>query len=204
MGTEIRLVTKPEEREAIYCFRYKIYVEEMQRRQHYADHDARMIKEPLDDSGNHLTAFDDAGEIIGAVRINRSAESDLGYYADLYGMNRAGRFHPSHTSISTKFMVSEHHRGSSLPIKIFIEAYRWARQCQIEFDFMDCNEHLASFFTYLGYRSFREKIFHPEYGEVIPMVLVLSDEAHLEKVRSPLTRIMKNYRPNVEAVLHAM
>lgn len=35
------------------------------------------------------------------------------------------------------------------------------------------------------------------------MVLVLSDEAHLEKVRSPLTRIMKNYRPNVEAVLHA-
>ncbi len=202
MAIQIRLVTKPEEREAVYRFRYEVYIEEMQRQQRYADKVNRMIKEPLDDKGHILAAFDDAAKVVGTYRINLSSKSELGYYEDIYQMNWAGQFHPSHTSISTKLMVSQHYRGSTLPVRIAIEAYRWARQHQVEFDFIDCNDHLFSFFIYLGYRDFRGKIFHPEYGEVIPMILVLSDEAHLERVRSPFAKVMKDYKPCVEAVLH--
>lgn len=44
---EIREVTTAEERERVYRFRYKVYVEEMKRLQQYADHDKKEICEPL-------------------------------------------------------------------------------------------------------------------------------------------------------------
>lgn len=183
----IRLVRTEAEKEAIYRFRYDIYVKEMQRPQQYADHTCAMIREPLDETAHLFGAF--LGKrIVGTLRLNFARETELGYYQELYEMNWAGEFHPAHTSISTKFMVAREYRGSQLGLKIAVAAYRFLRSHKIEFNFIDCNSHLLSLFRLLGYRQHRPNICHPEYGEVTPLVLALSDEAHLKAIRSPFRK----------------
>lgn len=188
----IRLAQTEAEREAIYRFRYDTYVREMNRTQTYADHERGWVKEPLDDTAHLLGAFAGA-EAVGTYRINFGRTSDLGMYDQLYGMNWAGEFHPWHTSISTKFMVAAKYRGSALGIKLAVAAYKFARMNGIEFDFIDCNDHLLGFFGYLGYRQYTGHITHPEYGIVNPLVLSLSDEAHLQAVKSPFRKVYAEY-----------
>ena len=69
MTHEIRLAATDVELEALYAFRYRIYVEEMGRPQKYADHDMRRIRDPLDETGRNLVAWDNS-EIVGCVRVN--------------------------------------------------------------------------------------------------------------------------------------
>ena len=45
MSIEIKVVTQPQEREAIYQFRYATYIEEMGRVQAYADHQQKIISD---------------------------------------------------------------------------------------------------------------------------------------------------------------
>ena len=45
---QIRQAETTRELKAVYHFRYKIYIEEMQRKQQYVDHEDRMIIDPLD------------------------------------------------------------------------------------------------------------------------------------------------------------
>lgn len=184
----IHLAETLAEREAIYRFRYEIYVREMQRKQTYADHDRGWVKEPLDDTAHLLGAFV-GDEVVGTYRINFARLSDWGYYNELYSPEWAGEFHPWHTSISTKFMVAPAYRGTSLGIKIALAAYQFARSRGIEFDFIDCDDHLLKFFSYLGYRRHKEPVYHPEYGRVNPLVMVMSDEAHLLAVKSPFRKV---------------
>jgi hypothetical protein len=55
---EIRSATEQAELEQLFSFRYRIYVEEMQRKQKYADHSSKQIRDPLDDFAINLVAWD--------------------------------------------------------------------------------------------------------------------------------------------------
>ena len=66
---EIRLATTAEEREQVFKLRYSIYVEEMGKSQHYADHKHKKVEEPLDSSANIFAAFQN-GRVVGTIRNN--------------------------------------------------------------------------------------------------------------------------------------
>jgi hypothetical protein len=55
----IREASNHEELEAIFGFRYRIYVDEMGRPQKDADHDRRRIRDALDDTAFNLAAWND-------------------------------------------------------------------------------------------------------------------------------------------------
>ena len=61
---QIRRAETSDELEAVYHFRYLIYVEEMQRKQAYADHVRRRIVDPLDDGAVNLVAWS-GSEVVG-------------------------------------------------------------------------------------------------------------------------------------------
>ena len=77
---DIRLAESQEDLEALYRFRYKIYVEEMGRVQHDADHLNKKIRDDLDDGGHNLLAFKQ-GKLVGAARINLN-QSISPFYLD--------------------------------------------------------------------------------------------------------------------------
>ncbi len=203
MPLTIRLAETKEDRQRVFRFRYEIYVEEMAREQKYADHEAKMIEEPFDQNGHLFLAEDETGCIVGTLRTNFGKEADLGYYRELYGMDCVGRWFPEYVSVSTKFMVAAKHRKSSLGVRLAATVYKFGLERGILFDFIDCNPHLEPVFFGLGWCRYRSRIQHPEYGDVLPLVLSVTDLAHLEAVGSPFARICREHNP-LHAANHHM
>lgn len=199
MSIIIRQAETNEDRGRVFRFRYEVYVEEMKRRQAYANHDARIIEEPLDKSGRIYLAEDDQGKVVGTVRSNYGRDTDFGYYVDLYQMRSVGRSYPDRVSITTKLMVAPEYRRGTLGARLCSKAYAQNLADGILFDFIDCNPHLEQIFHRFGYRHYMGRIQHPEYGDVLPLVLLVTDLEHLEQVGSPFARICRTHLPHIEA-----
>lgn len=188
-------ITEPD-RQRVFRFRYEIYVEEMGRQQTYADHVARTIEEPFDTTGHLFLAEDEAGRIVGTLRTNFGRDTDFDYYHALYGMDCVGRYAPDRVSITTKLMIRLEFRGGTLAFRLCTACYRHNILQGILFDFIDCNPHLEDHFQRLGYRRYRSRIQHPEYGYVLPLVLPVTDLGHLESIGSPWARLCRELCPH--------
>jgi len=199
MPITIRLATTEQDRQRVFRFRYGIYVQEMGRPQTYADHTGRTFEEPLDKTGRTFFAEDERGHVVGTVRTNYGRDTDFGDYAALYGMECAGGCYPERVSITTKLMVSPKYRTGTLCCRLSIAGFRYALVDRILFDFIDCNPHLEDTFQRLGYRRYTGRIQHPEYGDVLPLVLLLTDLDHFERVGSPFARVCREAFPHLAA-----
>lgn len=192
MMPEIRIVNTTAELEQVYQFRYKIYVDEMGRKQTYADHRRKTIIEPLDKTGYIFGAFEN-GEVVGTFRVNLAKESDLGYYVELYRMPSVGESYPNHTSIITKLIVDQNHRFGKLTTRLCQAAYIFGMEHEIKFNFIDCNEPLVGFFMAFGYEVYTANVIHPEYGEVTPMVCDLMNIDLFRRRKSPLAESYESF-----------
>jgi predicted GNAT family N-acyltransferase len=202
----IRPVRGPEELEQLFRFRYTVYVEEMNRMQKHADHARKRIRDPLDEFAANLVAWDEAGSIVGAVRVNSAREGDLGAYEQFYDMRSAGDAHPWSTSITTRLMIAPKYRHSQLAVRLTTAAYETGLTRGDKFNFIDCNEHLIPFFTGLGFIQHIPRRRHEEYGLVACMRLSLLDRDHLQAIRSPFLATLDRLqsRPGREpAVINA-
>lgn len=186
MFSVIRITTasSPRELEAVFRFRYLIYVEEMNRVQKDADHKARRIEDKLDKAGTNLVAWENE-ELVGVVRINFARDGNLGFYEHFYNMTGVGSDHPSRTSIDTRLMVVPRLRHTRLPLLLARACYCHALARDIRWNFIDCNPHLESFFARLGYRENLPQGRHDEYGMVNRMRLDLEDAGYLAEIGSP-------------------
>jgi len=199
MAIDIRLPATEEDFEAIYRLRYDVYVTELGYSQRHADHVRRRIVEPMDNGASLLGAFD-GSVLVGTLRTNYAKNSSLGIYEDLFDLRRAKHFHPAQTSITTKFIVAREHRGTHLAIRLATETYKLGRSHGIEFNFIDCKPTLAPFFEFLGYRSIGAPLRHPEYGEVLPMVLPTADIDHFRAIGSPFAHTCEQCPTSRDAV----
>ena len=190
MSMQVRLALTEEDRRNLFRFRYSIYVEEMGRAPRYADHQRRTLQEPLDATGHNLIVLDE-GRIVGALRANLGCETDFGEYALLYGMERAGRWFPNHVSMTSKFMIAPEYRSTTVAMRLVLACFELGVARDIYFDFMDTNRHLEEVYGRLGYVAYCDRVWHPEYGDVLPMVLNLTDTRHLEAVGSPYLRVRR-------------
>lgn len=189
MAIEIRKVRTESEANAVFRFRYQVYVEELGRTQRHADHAARAVEEPLDACANLFCAYDGA-RLVGTVRTNYTWRSPLGDYAALYQMQHCGTAHPHSTSVTTKLLVVPDLRGSTLPYRLAAATYAAALVDGVLFDFVDVYPARVRFFQRLGYQVHLPRVVHPEYGPVIVMRLSMRDAQHLAEVRSPFLRVL--------------
>lgn len=196
LGTKIRLAKNRSDRTAVFKFRYETYVNEMKRSQKFADHQQRVIEEPLDASG-HILIAEKAGQTIGTARFNVGVDQYFGIYGRLYRLREFEPFYPARVSITTKLMVAREHRHGQLALRLALACYAEGLRLGTAFDFIDCNHHLVGFFRKLGYRQIFPDIVHPEYGPVVPMVLAMHDTNHLANVGSPFLEIA---RPTEDAL----
>jgi CRP-like cAMP-binding protein/GNAT superfamily N-acetyltransferase len=200
MTLSIRIATTTAEKEAVFRLRYEIYVEEMGRRQTYADHERRRIEEPSDERG-HLFLAEDGGEVVATARMNFRRDGPL-ECEELYDTHKFSPFFPQAASMTTKLMVRPSHRNGGAAALVAMRAYEFARENGIRIDFIDTNPHLVRLYQQLGYRIYRDNIQHPDYGSVIPMVLLMEDLDNLERVRSPLRRPARRFDNGHETAAH--
>jgi hypothetical protein len=183
----IQRVTSAADLEAVYRFRYSIYVEEMRRPQRYALHAERTILDPLDVSA-HVFSATVNGCVVGTVRCNVLARSDVGHYLVLYGLNELPHDLRRSTTITTRLMVAPRYRHGTLATRLASAIYEFGLRIGITQDFIDCNPPLDIFFTRLGYLRHKTDVLHPEYGSVCVMRLNLTDANHLRQIGSPFMR----------------
>ena len=183
--------------EELFRFRYSVYVEEMDRVQRYADHEAKTIIDPLDEIARQAAAFvpaensvDASGQgrkaekIVGCLRANDVRDCDIGEYEQFYDIDKLSAEERDKVMICTRLMVAERYRRTTLPLKLMVAHYEDALDHKISTAFLDCNDHLQGFFGKFGFKHLGRKM-HPEYGDVHIMRLDLEDAEHLEKIRSP-------------------
>lgn len=188
MAATIGLVTTAAAREAVYRFRYQIYVREMRRIEPRACHRLGRLTDPLDKTALVVAATEPVtGRTIGTIRSNLLRDGGTCHYEALYGLGALSPAERQVTSITTRLMVTSEHRGGALAVQLAMAAYALGGARGIEADYIDCNDPLVPFFTRLGYRRVR-RVTHPQYGNVTVMRLEVGDTSYLSAVRSPLLR----------------
>lgn len=198
MTAEIRLAQDAAELEALFAFRYRIYVEELARPQKYADHAAKMIRDPLDGTAYNFIAWT-GNEIVGCIRINLARDGAIDYYRDLLRMDDAAVDWRANTSLSTRFMIAPDWRGTTLAIRLASTAYEFGLVNGIEWNFIDCYDNLATFFRRLGWIQ-THAANHEEYGAVNAMRLDLLDGEHLEQIKSPFCSLLRRHTQRASAL----
>lgn len=179
-------------REAVYRFRYDVYVGEMRRRQSGADHVSRRLVDDLDDEGMLVAALDPAGRVIGTLRGNLFSEPAARKYERLYGLALTdGRRAVS--SFTTRLMVAPDYRHTGLALALARARFDDVTRSRAVVDYIDCNDHLVTFFTRLGY-LWQRCVEHPDYGRVNVMACPV-DLEHLQRVASPLLPRRRRPRP---------
>jgi predicted GNAT family N-acyltransferase len=153
---EIRLATKPDELEELYRFRYAIYVEEMNRVQHDADHERKIITDALDKNAFNLIASKTNG-LVGTVRMNFLNKGSFAYYYDFYRIGEQAGVTPDNVCIVTRLMISNSMRKTKLAFKICMEVYEFCLWRGIRYSFIDCNDHLVEFFESFAGTTTRTK-----------------------------------------------
>jgi N-acyl-L-homoserine lactone synthetase len=192
MAIVIGPATSAADLEALYQFRYRIYVEEMGRKQTYADHARKRIEDPLDATSNNLIARSGT-VVVGCVRSNLSRDGGLDEYHNLLRMADVppGDF-PGRTSLCTRLSVDAAQRNSTLLARLFLANYEYGLSRNIRWTFLDCNDHLVGLFSRFGFvRTHGAE--HPDYGKVNAMRLDLENAEHLKSVGSPFAAILARH-----------
>jgi predicted GNAT family N-acyltransferase len=183
-------VTSPSAQRAVYRLRYDVYVTEMRRPQPYADHERRLVSDPLDKHGIVLSLHHD-DEVVGTVRLN-SLDGDVGPYRDLYALGHLVGTEASSHVIVTALMFAPDHRGTAALVKVFQACFAAAWERGVTTAWVDCNDHLVPMFLRFGF--VRERRFlHPLYGEVQLLRLNLRDTAALRS--TPFHPVQHDHRP---------
>ena len=188
---DIRLATTPAERNAVFRLRYSIYVEELQRKEKYADHASKTVVEPLDETGKIFGVWL-GDQIVGTGRLNYLRDSDFSEYSELYSFDRLVSPYTEQAALSTKLMISKLYRASDVALNVVIKMCEISLADGIGIGFLDCIKPMEPFFKKLGYRMYKGRVQHPVYGDIAPMANVM-DLVHLEAVGSPLSKICKKY-----------
>ncbi|MEM7183986.1 MAG: GNAT family N-acetyltransferase [Spirochaetota bacterium] len=192
MPIKIRQALSEEDKDRVFRFRYKAYVEDLGRKQHYADHKKKTVKEPFD-ANAILFMAEDNGEVVGTIRTNIKSQGPI-EFEELYELENFEPYYPDKVSITTKFMVSKDYRKSYVAAMLSTTVYVLLREMAIEFDFITCEPHLVRLYQQMGYRFYKGSIQRQNYRDSIPLVLLTSDTNYFQMIKSPFLRYARKFQ----------
>ncbi len=185
----------PEERDAVYRFRYRIYVEEMDRYRSIADHENKRLTEPDDEAGHIFHALS-GGKVVGTMRLTWGGDGAINdRHIEQYDLKPfLDRVSADKIVIGERFMIEPSYRGSNLLFRLFTSYLSFVNERRIQLVFGDCEPHLLNVYQGLGFRPYTKRnVNSPETGYLVPLVLVPEDLDYLRDIKSPVVRAMTDY-----------
>ncbi|WP_119304784.1 cyclic nucleotide-binding domain-containing protein [Dongia deserti] len=196
MPAILRFAESEADHDAIYRLRYEIYVEEMGYAFPGVDHQGRRLVEPFTLPTRLLMAEED-GSLVGTLQFNWGAESAftdeerriyrLSDFVALVG--------DEEIMIASRFMTRPSHRDSDLPARMLDAMFEFALDNNVPLLFADCRPHLINNYLRLGFRTFAKTYNDPIAGMLAPLIFVIDDLAHLERIKSRLLPLFRAKRP---------
>jgi hypothetical protein len=187
----VKIATTDAEKRKIYAVRYKAYITEMngEKRHPEADNTSQEFRDDWDDTAYHFYVERDG--VIGAcMRVNLRRDGPLECEEQL-GIERFKPAFPGHVGLTSRLVLRPDFRQRNLLTQMSRAMYQFNTEQGIHYSFLDCHPKLLPLYSRLGYRLYNPGFNHKKYTYVIPMVLVMNDVCHLDRVRSPLATLAR-------------
>ena len=190
----VQQATTEAERRAIFRFRYRVYVEELNIKYGGIDHAAQEVRDSDDDHAIHLYvgAIDN---IEGVMRVRIWPQGSVPEDAhDHYSLDRLGAALDGLVLADVcRLMIRQDRRASGvLPALCYELLDRVAAQ-GVDLLFLSCRPALVRHYAQLGARAFGGRMIETPDGIGLPMVIVISDVEHMRRAGSPLTPVVASY-----------
>ncbi len=189
------LAETQEEKDAVYRFRYEIYVDEMGRYGAAADHERQLLVEPEDETARIFYAAQD-GEVIATSRLSWGGDAPFTQnLIDHYMLEPFLAELPAEAvAVAERGMVKPEMRGSPLFTELGEYSSYFVDENRIQLIFGACEPHLLSLYVGQGMRTFsKQNINSAESGYLIPIVRVVEDVEYLRRIGAPNAATAKDY-----------
>lgn len=196
MTATLRFAESEADHGAIYRLRYRIDVEEMGYAFPGVDHAGRRLAEPIS-RPTRLPMAEADGALVGTLQFNWGAEC-------AFTEDERRIYHPADfiavvgdesMMIASRFMTPPSHRDSDLPARMLDAMFEFALDNEVRLLIADCRPHLINNYLRLGFRTYAKTYNDPNVAMLAPMVFVIDDVAHLERIKSRLLPLFKATRP---------
>ena len=185
------------EREAIYRFRYEVYIDELQKSTPTADHDRRWLRDPEDDEDTTILFYTGTpDEITGTMRLQfgapgtASASLRQRYSLDLFpDIDRLT------ISATSRLVVTRRLRGKLIFPALARAVYTCVAERGVYLIFMCCAPGLVRSYRKLGLRPYPGPLICSEDGLRVPLVMLTPDVRYYREVGSPLLPLVRNTYP---------
>ncbi len=200
MSTRVGIAGSEEERNAVYAFRYRVYVEELQLSPPEADHARRQLRDPLDDVGIAFAIWRD-DRVVGSLRTVHLADlADPRMLIDKFELGPAlAGFAAGAIVTTSRFMLDPKVRHGRAIYDMMEAAYQDAMRRGVRLNYGDCSPHLLPFYEHLGYRRYTRAYNDTSYGYKLPILMLTRDHAWFERVGSPLARVVARHADDADA-----
>jgi CRP-like cAMP-binding protein len=196
--TKLETVHKAEtaaEREAIYRFRYQIYIEEL-KYNYEADHERKWLKQAEDEQPwTTLLYTGSPDDISSTVRVQawKPGEVPPAVFA-LTSMERFPGIERLGVSHIGRMMIRRSLRGKLVLPSLLAGGYEFlVGEKGADLAFLDCVPGIVRHYRQLGARPYGGRLIDLGYSPGIPLVIVLSDYAHLKRSGSIVAPLVKKY-----------
>jgi CRP-like cAMP-binding protein len=196
--TKLETVHKAEtaaEREAIYRFRYQIYIEEL-KYNYEADHERKWLKQAEDEQPwTALLYTGSPDNISSTVRVQawKPGEVPSAVFA-LTSMDRFPGIEALGVSHIGRMRLRSSLRGRLVLPSLLAGGYEFlVGEKGADLAFLDCVPGIVRHYRQLGARPYGGRLIDLGYSPGIPLVIVLSDYAHLKRSGSIVAPLVKKY-----------
>lgn len=201
MTIKVFMARTEEEREKVYRFRYRIYVEEHGLHPPEADHARKRLCDSHDPFSVAYGLIDESGNVLGSLRcIYMTAVPDPAPFIAKFRMEPAIRaFGLPALGTTSRFMLDPKLRQRLAVLPLMKAAYDDGRAGGIRVNYGDCSPHMLPFYESMGYRRYIAPYNDTAYGFKLPILMLIGDRQHFHAVRSPLARVADAYADDPEA-----
>lgn len=200
MNVEARLANSIADRQAIFSFRYRVYVEELNLDPPHADHQHRELYDPLDEIALNYALWKD-GKLVGSMRaVLLKDVRNPAPFIERYDLQPAlDRFGPAPLAFTSRFMIDPALRHGRVLFRLLETAYRDALARGIRLNYGDCSPHLLPFYEHMGYRRYTRAFNDSTFGYKLPILMLVGDRQALSRTGSPLARLAERAVDDAEA-----
>jgi len=190
----VRRATTEDEREAIYRFRYEVYVHELHRRIGGVDHERRMVRDTHDESGGTIHLYvGPPSSIVGVMRVEPWAPGAVPTALfEEYSMAAFPGIAGLATAELARLMVRPSARGRLVVPSLLRASYELlTRDHGTQLAFGSCRPGLVAHYNRLGFRTYEGRLMPDSEGISLPIVMVCADPEHLERAGAPMADIAR-------------
>jgi hypothetical protein len=192
----VHIATNAAEREAVYRFRYTVFVEELGREIGGVDHENRWVRDQDDEGADATHIYTKTGDVVtGSVRLRCWEPGSIPDPVQRrYSMDQVPRIESLSAAESDRLMIAPTLRGRLILPSIVRTMYEiMVGERGVDIGFGCCGPGLVPHYRKLGFRPYRAELISTPEGMRIPLIGIPSDLDYARRHGSLLVPLIKKY-----------